>query len=254
MESSSPLGVAATIPSELNWPPPRRVRSSPAGLRWAYLATGVVTLALAATSWVAMMGVHLFQNRAALRSEGIEATGLVTGFSYAGKRNGILVVQYSFAIYGISFTGKADVPKQLEQGVQKSTTIPICYLPAKPEVNHPIAWEESPEYWVCFLFISPMMITVYFGIMMLLSDHKERRLLAEGLPAIATITESHLYGSSRAQRYWRYEFRTRDGDIHTGIIPFDDSQQVGESFCVIYLPQNPRRNLPYPLFDYCIDQ
>ena len=251
MEPSPTLGRPAAIPSELTGPLPRKVRSSPGGIQSAFFAAAVVALALAGTSWMAMRGVHEFQNRAALRSEGVEASGQVTGFSYAGKHNGILVVQYSFPVNGISFPGKADVPRRLERDVKGSSTLPIRYVPANPAVNHPADWDEP-----LFSAVVPLMfpiLPVAVGIMMLMSDHRERRLLAEGRPAIATITKSHLYGS-RAHHYWQYEFRTRDGDIHTGMIPFDDSQQVGESFCVIYLPQNPRRNLPYPLFDYRIDQ
>jgi hypothetical protein len=251
VDSNSAKAGSTTIPSELTGPLPRKVRGSSGGIQSAFFAAAVVALALAGTSWMAMRGVHEFQNRAALRSDGIETTGQVTGFLHPGSSGKTLVANYSFTVNGLPFTGKGTVPEVLRRDLNESSNLSIRYLPANPAVNHPADWEEPP-----FSAVVPLMfpiLPVAVGIMMLMFDHKERHLLAEGLPAIATITESRLYGS-RAHHYWQYEFRTRDGDIHPGMIPFDDSQQVGESFCVIYLPQNPRRNLPYPLFDYRIDQ
>jgi hypothetical protein len=156
------------------------------------------------------------------------------------------VTHYSFAVGGIAFTGKADVPKQLEQDIHESSTLPIRYLPANPAVNHPAAWEEPALSAILPLLIP--LIPVAIGIMMLASGHQERRLLAEGLPAIATITNS--YPLSKGGYRSNYEFRTEDGSIGTGSDSFDGPPEIGTSFCVIYLPRNPRRNLPYPLLDY----
>lgn len=250
MDSNSAQHGSTTIPSELNWPPPRRVRSSPAGVRSAFFAAAVVVLALAGSSLLCMKGAHQFQNRAALRNEGIEATAHVTGFSHAGKHGGILVVNYSFVINEISFTGKADVPKVLEQDIQQSPTLPIRYLPANPTVNQPVAWDQPPiSSWLMLLL---PMLPVTIGILMLLSDRRERRLLAEGLPAIATITKSYLLSKGGYQS--NYEFRTENGSVETGTNSFVGPPEIGTSFCVVYLPQNPKRNLPYPLQDYRLDQ
>jgi len=250
MEPSPTLGRPATLPIELTGPLPRKVRSSPGGIQSAFFAAAVVALALAGTSWVAMRGVHEFQNREALRSEGVEATGQVTGFSHTGKHNGILVVQYSFLVNGISFPGKADVPRQLERDVKGSSTLPIRYVPANPAVSHPADWDEP-----LFSAVVPLMfpiLPVAVGIMMLVSGNKERRLLAEGLPAIATITKS--YRLSKGGYKSNYEFRTEDGGVGTGTNSFAGPPEIGTTFCVIYFPQNPRRNLPYPLDDYRVDQ
>lgn len=248
MESNTPHCGTATIPSELTGPLPRKVRSSPDGVRSAFIAAAVVAIALAGTSWVAMRGVHQFQYQAALRSDGLEATAQITGFSHAGKHGGILVTYYSFAVSGTAFTGNAHVPKQLEQAIHESSTLPIVYLPTNPAVNHPAAWEE-PAINAIVPLLSPL-IPVGVGVMMLASGRRERRLLAEGLPAIATITKS--YPLSKGGYQSDYEFRTQDGSVGTGNNSFDGPPEIGTSFCVIYLPQNPRRNLPYPLLDYRI--
>jgi hypothetical protein len=94
------------------------------------------------------------------------------------------------------------------------------------------------------------------------------------LPAIATITDFYIVpglvpsrgprardyiipdselGGGKHDQYSKYEFRTRDGGIYTGSIKFNDSQKIGTSLCVIYLPQNPWRNLPYPRYDFRVD-
>jgi hypothetical protein len=255
METNSQLGGATTIPSELNGPLPRRVRNSPAGNRSAFLAVSVVAVALAGTCWLSMRGVHELQNRVALSNQGVEAICQITGFSHAGRHNGILVVQYACNVNGVSFSGKADVPTQSEREVNGSSSLRVRFLPANPAVNHPADWEES-IYSIAVPLMFPM-LPIAVGIMMLVSDHKERRLLAQGLPAIATTTKFYSpsgswQSSRRGDQRVRYEFRTRDGDIYTGSIPFDDSQQVGSTLCILYLPQNPRQNLPYPQDDYRI--
>jgi len=250
MEPKSPKGEAMTIPSELNGPMPRKVRSSPTGVSSAIIALVVVVIALSGTIWLSMIGVHKLEDQSALRRDGIRATSQVTGFSYTGKHGTILVVHYSFTANQVPLSGKASVPSKLEQDIRASRTLTVRYLPVDPTINHPEAWEESAVNAVVPL-LAPL-FPVVIGIIMLVNNQRERRLLAEGLPAIATITAAY-YNPKRGNSA-QYEFRTREGEIAIGSSLFENPQPVGSSLCVLYLPQNSKRNIPYPLMNYSISE
>jgi hypothetical protein len=250
MEHDLHSGGAITIPGELTGPLPRKVSSSKAGVNSGMFAACVVILALAGSFGFSINAVHQFQNLAALRRDGTGATAQISGFSHTGKKGGILVVIYSFTANGMSFTGEASVPKNMERSVHEASALSIRYLPTNPAVNQPSAWEQSTiSTWL--LLLLPLFPST-IGILILLSDRRDRRLLAQGIPAIATITRSYFnrktgYGAT-------YEFRARDGKVQTGSDTFDGPQEIGASLCVIYLPQYPKRNLPYPIQDYRVDQ
>lgn len=248
MEPNSPQGGATTIPSELNGLTPRRICSSPTGIQSAIIAVVVVILALAGTSWLAMNGVRQLQDQAALRRDGIEASGQVTRISHSGKSGRVLRAHYSFTVNGTDFSGEATIPKELEQNLRESSTLSIRYLPASPEVNYPAAWEKS-NLSATVPLMAPL-FPIAIGISMLITNHRDRRLLAEGLPAIATITKAY-YNPKRGNGA-HYEFRTREGEIGTGSSLFEGPQTVGSSLCILYLPQNSKRNIPYPVMNYRI--
>jgi hypothetical protein len=185
-----------------------------------------------------------------LRRDGIQATAQVTGFSHTGKHGTILVVHYSFTVNGLLVIGKASVPGELEKDIRESITLPIRSLPANPAVNHPTAWEQS--VWNVLVPLLAPLFPLVIGMMMLVSNQRERRFLAEGLPAIATITKSY-YNPKRGHGA-NYEFHTREGEIETGNSLFEGPQTVGWTICVLYLPQNSKRSIPYPLMNYTISE
>jgi len=73
---------------------------------------------------------------------------------------------------------------------------------------------------------------------------REARLLAEGRPAPGRVTGfKKIDQSIRVQ----YEFRLLNGTVAKGKVNRSKPPVVGAPLCVLYEPENPRRNALYPL-------
>jgi hypothetical protein len=73
---------------------------------------------------------------------------------------------------------------------------------------------------------------------------KQMRLLTEGRPAPGVVT-----GCRRTKDgiVLRYEFQLPDGATAKGRGHSRRPPAIGSQICVLYDPENPRRNAPYPL-------
>jgi hypothetical protein len=243
MDSSVSVDSASIIPSELLGQLPRRTRLSDR-VGTVLGLTFFTTLGLAIFLWI---GIHTWQDmhtRDALRREPSEAAGVVT--KMRGLKAGYRVY-YTFDVDGRSYTGDAKIPEKLGNSLRDSDPLPILYLPSNPDVNHPAASEEAdPSVWI--FVIGPSMLWV-LSIAILLRLRMDRRLVAEGKPAIATITGYRR--GARGGYYATYEFCTEDGLVTKGSgVPCDKDVKTGTNICVLYQPQKPRRNQMYQLLEY----
>jgi hypothetical protein len=97
-----------------------------------------------------------------------------------------------------------------------------------------------------YLFFVPILFVVP-GTAILLTKRMDRRLVAEGKPVVAAVT-----GCDRSKSGFivKYEFRAADGTMAKGDGWSQNRQEIGASIWVLYLPQNPGRNLLYPSLNY----
>ncbi|MGA9673189.1 MAG: hypothetical protein WBQ94_28580 [Terracidiphilus sp.] len=236
MDPTLHSAAASIIPSELTTPPPRRPRLSRDGYLMFVIAALFLAFGLAVGSGGWMDAIQGIPNKAALRQGSSETIGAFV--KWKPKSN---TAVYNFTVDGKTFMGQARVPVQLLYSVGHSVSLPIRYFPANPSVNHPADWEWSPDLdWeaLVFLFV-PMVLPVY----MLLVMRLERRLLVEGTPAVAVVTKCT---SVQGGIYLKYEFCAQDGRVINGNAEYRIRQEVGTRICILYLPETPRRNLPYP--------
>lgn len=226
------------IPRELLGQLPRRTRLE-GGIQWVVVVTILLVITVAIILWASMNAVQLMRTRTALRHESSEAVGVVEEVSRSR-------VYYSFTVNERSFKGDAS-----RQGskLRDSDLLPIRYLPTNPAINHPAAWEE-PTVLVWIPFWVPALLVLIL-LVVLIRMRICRRLLTEGMPAVAVVTKCSRGG--RGIFYVDYEFRTEGGTVMTGNCN-DCREEIGASFCVLYLPQNPRRNMRYPSSDYRVVQ
>jgi hypothetical protein len=226
-----------TAPPELAGPLPRTTRISEDG-RGA--ATRVVVLLLASIVLVVLGCIGAAQTMTrmeALRLEGRETTGEVTALRH--RFGGAYGVRYAFNANGRALEGVSEAPKDIGNGLREAAPLPILFLPSNPAINHPAAWQESGS-WVWDLWFVPMM-PVAAAILVLTQMRRQRRLVAGGVPTAGIVTKR----SRNSQGAWwvDYQFHTEDGKVakgrgHLGL-------EIGATICVLYLPQDPRRNQPY---------
>jgi hypothetical protein len=244
----SSLGMAI-IPSELSGSRPRRLRLSKNGVRMATAAAVMLMLAVGFALSFAIGTVPQLQNEKALRHDGIETVGEITRLWSQGRPI-VLKVSYTFVVAGVSYTGEARVPDRFWHGLRDAASLPIRYLPANPAISHPADWEWSAfSDWDS---LAAPIVGAALALFLLVPLFSERRLVAKGLPAVGEITQCT--PGRRGGFSVSFDFRAQDGSITKGRGWSESRQQAGERVCVLYFPQNPRRNLSYPSPNYRVAQ
>jgi hypothetical protein len=237
------------IPSELSGSLPRQLRLSKNGVKMATAATAMLILAVGFALSFAIGTLPQLQNETALHRDGIGTVGEITRLWSQGRPI-VLKVSYTFVAAGSSYAGEARVPDRFWHSLHDSASLPIRYLPSNPAINHPAAWELSAfSDWDS---LAAPIVGVALALFLLVPLRSERRLVAKGLPAVGEITQCT--PGKRGGFSVSFDFRAQDGSITKGRGWSESRQQVGERVCVLYFPQNPRRNLSYPSPNYRVAQ
>jgi hypothetical protein len=238
-EISLPENWAA--PRELARALPREVQMTPAGTAVSVM---LVLMALAAIGWLVFMRNRIGLQAAhveMLRTEGREAPGTVLRLWHAGKSN-TPTLSYAFTADGRRFEGEASAPAVFWNPLRTGDTLPIRFVPADPNISHPSAWVDlPPPVWVPYIF--PLVFAVLVPVLVT-NLRRQGALLADGLPALGVVT-----GSSRTKGGWRgrYRFRTKAGEVRQGRCHKRLRPMPGDVLCILYDPENPGRNEPYPM-------
>jgi len=238
-----------TAPRELTGESPRKTRLWKMGISTAIVATVFLVGAAVFLLWAGMQAAQQTARTAALRREGREAAGEVRRLWVSG-RSLTPWVGYAFRANDLTFTGKSKVPKHLSRGFREASPLPVRFLPSSPAINHPAAWEDSAlsDWAVLVVPVAPAAL----GFIFLMQLRGQRQLGAEGVPAAAVVTKC-----TRGIKggWWvDYQFRTEDGRMAKGGGWPESRLEVGATICVLYLPQNPRLNQPYPMSYYYVAQ
>jgi hypothetical protein len=235
-----------------NWTPPRELtRSMPRETRMT--GRGVVQIILGVVFFGASIWLGLWMHKdidresaqnARLHSDGKLADGEISQLT---KEKSGGQVAYAFTANGVRMMGHAAVPSNFWPKVQKAGFIPIRYLPSDPNMNHPADWdEERLPPWAPIAI--PAMWVVFAGVL-LYKLRGQSMVASDGLPAPAVVTRCFRVKGGYAARY---QFKTRDGVVLKGRDRCWRKLEPGSSACVLYLPDNPRRNYLYPLSLYTV--
>lgn len=238
MESAFSFPVELTAPNELRGQARRRILLTGSGFQMALAAAILLVLAVAGALWLSAHAERRNQRITELRHDGVQAAGTITSLQSSGSAGP--TVNYTFTANGATFSGQASVPPELARAVSHAGSLPIRYLPADPAVNHPAAWVSSPGWaWL----VAPV-ISATLGLLLLLPLTVERRMAMEGAPVLAVVSKC---ARGRDGYVVNYEFRSPSETKIKGRGWCKGHQERGEGVWVLYLPKDPRRNLPYPL-------
>jgi hypothetical protein len=237
-----------TAPRELLRALPRETTMTGRGIFTAIV--GVLLLAGAIPVYMLVHGreVDRAARADALRAGGREATAEIVRLWRRGKSR-TPTVAYAFTADGARFQGDSSVPAKLWDGLQKAGFLPVRYLAANPAINHPAAWEEPAEpAWLTFAL---PVVLAGCGLVILIKVKRHADTAAAGLPTAGVVT-----GCFRVKGGWavRYRFRTREGAVLKGSDQMARRLETGAAICVLYLPENPRRNQVYPMCLYRVAQ
>jgi hypothetical protein len=237
-----------TAPKELTRALPRETKLTGRGLFNVILAVIFLMASIGLAFWLRNEAARDAAHAATLHVQGQQATGEITTLWHK-DRGRVPMVAYAFSANGARIHGESQVPDSQWTKLQKAGFLPVLYLPSNPSVNHPAGWDERsvPDWFP----IALPLVWVFGAAFLLFNLRRQGRVAAEGVPAAGVVTRCY-----RVKGGWaaRYQFKTKDGAIVKGRDKMWRKFTEGAPVCVLYLPDNPRRNNLYPLCLYTISQ
>lgn len=238
-----------TPPRGLDRGRPREVRLSIAG-RVLVVMIGLL-LAAAPTAGVFMVRMAAAQRveRQRLADDGAKTDGVVTRLWRTSSKNSTQwSVAYQFEVEGRTYTGQSRIPRAWSKTLQVGGKVPVRFVVDEPRVSQPagLAPQLLP-LWVPYLVAAAL---VGLGLTALVGLRRERELLADGRVAEAVVTKhtTHHAQHGGSYRMMRYEFQLLSGATITGKSATSSKPPaIGSVICVLYDPERPTRNRPYPL-------
>ncbi len=237
------LGQPWTPPDGLWHSPPREV--SLTGNGRALLGLAVALLACAPVAGI-LLGV-LFNRQAderrLLREQGVPAQARITRlWRHRGEQRRHRA-EYTFTANASEYHGQTELARRIWITLAPGSPLPVRYLPTNPDL-HQVGNRErkAAPLWVAYLVA---VAVATGGGLALLPIRSQRRLLSEGRPALAVVSK-HTKGQHGQVSH--YEFQVLSGATAAGRCgPAKKPAAIGSTLCVLYNPDNPRWNAPYPL-------
>lgn len=229
---------------------PREVRLTTAGKGVAALAALLLAGGLAAGVVLGAVAMRQAEESRLLRQEGAVTDGAVTRLWRAGDDNRQRWMSYRFTFEGHSYGRNIKVSARTWGNLRTGASIPVHYVPSRPGLNYPFNVADAPmPPWVPF---AVALALASCSLVVVLHIRRQIRLLAEGRAAPGLVTKHSKvqhgsHGSDLGQKFY-YEFPLLSGAIARGRAgPAKKPPAIGATIPVLYDPESPRRNVPYPL-------
>jgi hypothetical protein len=234
-------------------PPPELSRSAPRDLRLTRRGRVLMVLAWLIASAALPCGALLYRvarqesDAAAAFDQRAVSTIAVVDRLWRKKGDGNpAFAALHFDAGGTRIAGEVRMRRSAWQELQVGAALPIRYLPDDPrQWRIAGARPRGMPFWVAYL-IPVALIAV--SLACAAEVRRQRVLLAEGRVAPARITslKKHHGAHGAAHNEIAYEFPLLGGGTATGRASATKSSAVGGTICVVYDPDRPGRNRPYP--------
>jgi hypothetical protein len=235
-----PQLIAAQWELARRLPAPRHVRSR-GGTRFLYGL--LITLFLVAPAFLAGLMAKSYVEREALRGRGIATTGRVVGVDVGDSESASTNVEYEFEVDGEThrFNVVFDGDQYLGKGPAE-----VVYLPEDPRqatsqfhLSLPFFRTQSGLLMI-FAACLPL-LGGPFGWFLTRSFRRHGRLLARGLPAVATVDS--VVNRKDDERKVDYVFQA-DGVVRQGSVVVEgaaaEKTEPGQRLAMLYDPADPR--------------
>lgn len=239
-----------TPPRGLDRARPREVCLTGAGKALVVLAGALMVAALVAGILLEVAARAQAEERRVWDEQAVSTQGRITRLwqRRQGDQNRHWMA-YEFSANGRTYGGNARISRSLWNSLEVGAAVPVRYIPSHPDVSH--AFAQAPDTmprvlpfaaatalgglsWFCWFFV-----------------RRERKLLAEGRAAVALITgHSKMHRASHGEigKVASYQFAQMSGALAKGETgPKKEPPAIGSTIPILYDPENPGRNAPYPL-------
>jgi len=235
------------IPRGLDRGVPRDVRLTGAGKFIYILAVALLVGAVVAGVALRLRGVQENDERQLLIERGVVVDAEIVRLWRASNEQKQPWVAYRFTVDGRDQQGQARVSLVKWRTLEAGAVLPVRYVPGRPDLSALDGTERRAlPLWVPFMAATPLVLG---GLVCLYVVRRERQLLENGRPATAVVTGHHKHRSSEGgtHRSITYEFPILSGATSKGRSSTSSKPPaIGSTICVVYDPDSPRRNKPYP--------
>ncbi|MCU1233288.1 MAG: hypothetical protein JWP63_1255 [Candidatus Solibacter sp.] len=236
-------------PSNQNWKPPDRLGYS--SLRPVSLTkSGIFMMVLTGILVVGGFAAGIFLARAArleaqrqrlLDQQGITTEATVTRVWRTSDKSNQPRVAYRYQFEGSIYTGSVNAPRDLWRGLKVGSRLIVRFVPSQPSISHPVDWQRrDTPVWLPYL-VAAMLAGI--GVIPVWRLAFEMRLLAEGRPAAGRVTAIR----NAKGPVVHYEFELPNGTKLKGRARVSKAPPPGETVCILYDPERPKRNALYPM-------
>lgn len=227
---------------------PRAVRLSGAGKALLVLGTLLAAGALAVGFLLASISMESRELRQRIAAEGAVVEGEVTSLRKTGGDKPRYLAEYEYVVNGAAHKGQARLTRGAWQQLRVGSPVLVRYLASEPKRS----WLAGLEPGIVPLWLAPL---VSIGVVLMAAlcwreIRRQRWLLAEGRLTEGRVLKVTKSGKGSGAESWtvRYEFRTLGGAVIRGKGSIGGNPpDSGGAIRVLYDPDNPRRNAPYPL-------
>jgi hypothetical protein len=247
MRASMETRRTFSLPPELERSAPRDVGLTTGGR--ALMAVAGLLAAAAVIAGIALYFEARRQSDAALDFErrGVAATAVVDRlWRETGEEDKPAFAAFHFDANGARIDGESRLRMSTWRQLRAGSTVPLRYLPENPR-RFLIAGDRRSRMPFAIPYIVSSVLAA-LALLCLAAVRWQHRLLSEGRPARAVVTAVRKSKGSSEETHTEmvYEFRVLAGTVTTGKAAARKGAAVGTPISVIYDPERPKRNKPYP--------
>jgi hypothetical protein len=226
---------------------PRESTLTGAGRAVLVLAVVFFLVAVAAGIGLQTLARDRAQTASLLRQRGVTTQAVVTRLWRAGDKSRQPWVAYRFNANSLVYDAQRKLPLTTWKRLAAGSSLEVVYLPSKPELNYPSGnAEDTIPVWLPYLVAVILGST---GVLLLFAIRRERRLLEDGRAAPGIVTAHRKRGGTHGSQgiEIRYKFAMLSGSTGQGRSRSRrNAPAIGSTICVLYDPDHPSRNAPYP--------
>jgi hypothetical protein len=234
--------------------PPELARSAPRDVALTTGGRALIVLAwlLAAAALVAGVALHLESKRQSHTASDFDqrsvSTSAVVDRLWRKTGDGKpAFAAFHFDAGGTRIDGESRMQLSKWRELRTGSTLPVRYLPDNPHRFSVTGGRRGGGLPLAVAYVAASILAL-FALLCAAAVRQQRTLLSEGrsVSAVVTAVRKSQGSHGTSERIIVYEFPVLAGTIATGKAAAAKTQDVGTRLSVVYDPERPKRNRPYP--------